>query len=42
MCSEAPSFYEFADGEQRAACHLYDETVEEEPPEVPTAGSAAD
>lgn len=41
-CDEAPPFYEFADGKQHAACHLYDDSVEEEPPEIPEISSAAD
>lgn len=36
-CSEVPPFYEFADSTQKAACHLYDEDVTEEPPEVTSA-----
>lgn len=38
-CSENPPFYEFADGEQKAACHLYDDAVDEAPPGV--AGSVS-
>ena len=41
-CDEAPPFFSFAEGNQYAACHLYDDSVAENPPSASVTDAESD